>query len=245
MMKTIHKPTLLIDKNICLSNIEQMMNKCRKSKVRFRPHFKTHHSIEIGNWFKPYGVNAITVSSLEMAIYFSKDWNNITLAIPVNLREIDQINELAEKIELNVLLEDMEVAKLLNQQLTYSVGVYVKIDTGYGRTGIHSDNISEIEDLLKLTDESMFLDLKGLLAHAGHTYNSQSKHEILTKGQECIDQLNDLKLKFTARFPRLELSVGDTPFCSVAEAFNDVDEIRPGNFVFYDVMQEQIGSNYV
>ena len=43
-------------------------------------------------------------------------------------------------------------------------------------------------------------------------------------------------------FSGLELSIGDTPSCSVVKNFSDVDEIRPGNFVFYDIMQLNIGS---
>jgi D-serine deaminase-like pyridoxal phosphate-dependent protein len=37
------------------------------------------------------------------------------------------------------------------------------------------------------------------------------------------------------------LSMGDTPSCSVCENFEGVDEIRPGNFVFYDLMQYNLG----
>ena len=40
----------------------------------------------------------------------------------------------------------------------------------------------------------------------------------------------------------LELSIGDTPSCSVVEDLSAVEEIRPGNFVYYDVMQTIIGS---
>jgi len=43
-------------------------------------------------------------------------------------------------------------------------------------------------------------------------------------------------------FSDVQLSVGDTPTCSVVEDFSEVDEIRPGNFVFYDIMQLHIGS---
>jgi len=39
------------------------------------------------------------------------------------------------------------------------------------------------------------------------------------------------------------VSLGDSPTCSVAEDFTGVDEIRPGNFVFYDLTQNKIGSN--
>jgi D-serine deaminase-like pyridoxal phosphate-dependent protein len=43
-------------------------------------------------------------------------------------------------------------------------------------------------------------------------------------------------------FSRVQISIGDTPTCSVVEDFSDVDEIRPGNFVFYDITQLLLGS---
>jgi D-serine deaminase-like pyridoxal phosphate-dependent protein len=42
--------------------------------------------------------------------------------------------------------------------------------------------------------------------------------------------------------PDLALSFGDTPCCSVVDDLSACDEIRPGNFVYYDLMQLQIGS---
>jgi D-serine deaminase-like pyridoxal phosphate-dependent protein len=35
--------------------------------------------------------------------------------------------------------------------------------------------------------------------------------------------------------------VGDTPGCSGAESFSGIDEITPGNFVFYDLFQASLG----
>ncbi|MBW6460253.1 MAG: alanine racemase, partial [Bacteroidales bacterium] len=43
-------------------------------------------------------------------------------------------------------------------------------------------------------------------------------------------------------FPELLISIGDTPSCSLVEDFSGVDEIRPGNFVFYDLMQYSLGA---
>jgi D-serine deaminase-like pyridoxal phosphate-dependent protein len=40
----------------------------------------------------------------------------------------------------------------------------------------------------------------------------------------------------------LILSYGDTPSCSLIGDYKGIDEIRPGNFVFYDLMQMIIGS---
>jgi D-serine deaminase-like pyridoxal phosphate-dependent protein len=48
--------------------------------------------------------------------------------------------------------------------------------------------------------------------------------------------------KLRSRYPDLVISVGDTPTCSAAADFSGIQEIRPGNFVFYDIMQRRIGS---
>ena len=78
-----------------------MAEKARQSKVTFRPHFKTHQSIEIGSWFRDEGVQKITVSSVDMAEYFASDgWNDITIAFPLNIRQLPQIQELAGRINL-------------------------------------------------------------------------------------------------------------------------------------------------
>ncbi|MEM6737764.1 MAG: alanine racemase, partial [Bacteroidota bacterium] len=77
----ITDPTLLLNKDICLRNIERMVAKAKHHNLTFRPHFKTHQSHEIGRWFREYGVDKITVSSLKMAEYFAEDqWGDITVA---------------------------------------------------------------------------------------------------------------------------------------------------------------------
>ncbi len=109
MLNNLVKPTLLLNKSRVLRNIEIMINKAARSEVRFRPHFKTHQSAAIGAWFQERGVAAITVSSVDMARYFANHgWQDITIAFPVNMREIDKINALAETITLHLLVEAEE-----------------------------------------------------------------------------------------------------------------------------------------
>ncbi len=118
----------------------------------------------------------------------------------------------------------------------------MKIDTGYHRTGILSSDISTVESILRSVKNSKYLKPVGFLTHAGHTYKAKEKEEIIRIHNDTVAQLQNLKTRFSKEFPDLIISVGDTPSCSVAEDFSGVDEIRPGNFVFYDVMQAQIGS---
>lgn len=239
-------PTLLVDKKKCFTNIKFMSDKAKKNNLIFRPHFKTHQSIEIGNWYREFGVDKITVSSLRMAEYFAADgWNDITVAFPVNVLEIERINELAEKITLNLLMTSHEAATILNEKLKSKVNFFIKIDTGTHRTGIDRSNTNEINSILSESRKNDKLIFKGFLAHSGHTYKASSVEEIKKIHNEELKIMNELKSEYVKDYPVIINSVGDTPACSLLDNFEGMEEIRPGNFAFYDLQQWKIGSCYM
>lgn len=239
----ITSPTLLLDKNKCLDNIRFMTEKAKKHNLTFRPHFKTHQSRIIGNWFKQFGVNKITVSSVRMAEYFANDdWKDITIAFPANIREIDLLNELAEEVHLNLTIENVEAISFLNKKLKFEVGFFIKIDTGYGRTGVSFDIFLTIDKILKEAELSDKLKFKGFLSHAGNTYQAKNAKEVVEIHKDALHKLSLLKNHYIDRYPNLIMSIGDTPSNSISNDFSGVNEIRPGNFVFYDLMQYYIGS---
>jgi len=241
-MTEIIRPTLVLDKEICLRNIEKMAQKAAEYKLKFRPHFKTHQSAEIGEWFKLFGVDAITVSSVQMAEYFAANgWRDITIAFSVNILEIENINRLAATIKLNILVENKEVAKVLSKNILYPLGVYIKIDTGAHRTGISASKTTTINGVLKQLLPNKKLKFKGFLTHAGHNYSAKSTNEIFSRHFDSLLKLKLLKQKYKKEFPNIEISIGDTPSTSICTTFDGVDEIRPGNFVFYDLMQQNLG----
>ena len=86
------------------------------------------------------------------------------------------------------------------------------------------------------------VEFKGFLAHSGHTYKAGSIDKIIVIHNDCLQKMQKLKLHYFKTFPRLIISIGDTPSCSLMDNSDGVDEIRPGNFVFYDLMQNQFGS---
>lgn len=242
-MLPITKPTQLLDKEKCLRNISRMTDKARRHNVRFRPHFKTHQSHEIGRWFRSYEVEGITVSSLSMAEYFAEDgWNDITVAFPVNVHEYELINKLAGKIKLNLLVESPAVVKILGERIRQPVGVFIKIDSGYHRTGADPSDTNFIDSILREIIGSAYFSFRGFLTHAGHSYKARSRNEIEKIHLNSVEVMRAVKTYYQRDYPKLQISIGDTPSCSVMEDFIGVDEIRPGNFVFYDVTQSLIGS---
>jgi D-serine deaminase-like pyridoxal phosphate-dependent protein len=241
-MLKINKPTFLIDQEICRQNIKYMADKAKKHNLKFRPHFKTHQSATIGNWFRDSGVSAITVSSVSMAAYFAKHgWKDITIAFPVNVLESDEINELAEMVSLNLLVENVAALNILKKKLTRRVGLYIEIDTGYMRSGVEVNRVNQVDELLSLMRGTKLLEFKGFLSHTGQTYAARSAEEVIVRHADATMKMRSLKEHYQFSWPALEISLGDTPACSASDRFDGVDEIRPGNFIFYDLMQEQLG----
>ncbi|NHJ86502.1 MAG: alanine racemase [Asgard group archaeon] len=240
----IVKPTLILNKERVLKNIKIMAEKAVKNNVLFRPHFKTHQSAEIGEWFKEEGVTAITVSSVDMAQYFADNgWTDITIAFPVNIRQIETINELAKKITLNLLVESIDTMEYLNQNLQAKVNIWIKVDTGYHRSGIDWDNEAELSHLIRDIKKTQNMHFIGLLTHSGHSYKAHSVSEIKEIYEDTVVKLKNIQERlFLQGFSIVKLSIGDTPTCSVVDDFTGVDEIRPGNFVFYDLIQLKLGT---
>lgn len=238
----IVRPTLLINARRARANIRTMAARAAAGNTRFRPHFKTHQQPEIGEWFREAGVRAITVSSLDMAAFFAdQGWSDITVAFPVNHREIDLINDLAGRINLNLMPVMPESVDYLAHHLTAPVDIWLKIDCGYQRTGIALADRPAILAMVERVSRSKNMTLSGLLTHAGNTYGA-SKERIVAIGDKVTTDMRALRDFLGEKgYSGLQISVGDTPGCSLADRFDEVDEIRPGNFIFYDLMQLEMG----
>lgn len=236
------RPTLLLDEGRCHANIAMMADKAAAHGLIFRPHFKTHQSLAVGRWFKEAGVRCITVSSLTMAEHFASEWDDITVAFPVNILEIDTINRLAPRLTLNLLVESAESLRFLAGRLHSPVGFFIKIDVGYHRTGVDAGDTVAIDTLLDLARQCPLLHFRGFLTHAGHTYGAASPGEVLAIHRQACLLMAALKERYQEAWPQLLVSVGDTPGCSLASDFPGCDEIRPGNFVFYDLTQQHLGA---
>jgi len=168
-------------------------------------------------------------------------WRDITIAFPINLLEIENIKRLSATIKLNVLVENKEGAELLAENIANKTGVFIKIDTGHHRTGISSTKTGLINSILKILSGNSKLIFKGFLSHTGHTYLAKSTNEIFSRHFDALLKLKALKQKYKKDYPNIEVTTGDTPSASICTTFSGIDEIRPGNFIFYDLMQQNLG----
>lgn len=241
-MFQITTPTLLLDEKKCKANICKMVTKAKKHQVQLIPHFKTHQSAGVGEWFREEGVKAITVTSVKMAEYFAgHGWEDITIAFPVNVLEIEKIKELSARVDLKIFVNSEETAAILCEHLNKPLKFYIEVDAGDGRSGVDVEDFDKINNILQ--KRSANLHFIGFYTHPGHTYAAASEDEVVEIATEVQEKLRTLKSHFREEFPEVRIALGDTPSCSIAEDFTGIDSIHPGNFVYYDLVQESLGAN--
>jgi D-serine deaminase-like pyridoxal phosphate-dependent protein len=239
----VQTPAFLVDRSRVQRNCDRMRDKAVRSDVIFRPHVKTHKTIEIGRMQHGGSNGPITVSTLAEAEFFAAaGFRDITYAVPIAPEKIARAAALARGMDqCNVLIdsaEALEAREAFHRGNGVVFDAFLKIDCGYHRAGVNPDNPQSVE-LAERIASSPAICFRGVLTHAGHSYHARTAEEIRAVAAEEVDAVR----RFTKRAARDWLrSIGSTPTASVVDRFTDVDEVRPGNYVFFDAFQATIGS---
>jgi D-serine deaminase-like pyridoxal phosphate-dependent protein len=186
------------------------------------------------------GIGPITVSTLaEAEFYADAGFTDITYAVPIAPEKLARVAALARRVErLNILL-DSERALRAVESFGGEFDVFLKVDCGYHRAGVDPDDPDSERLALAMRDSSS-IHFQGVLTHAGHSYHAKSPGEILHVAAAETDAVT--RFRALLGDDAIMRSIGSTPTASVVERFNDCDEVRPGNYVFYDAFQSTIGS---
>jgi D-serine deaminase-like pyridoxal phosphate-dependent protein len=238
-------PSLILDRHRLSQNVSRMRARADHFGVTLRPHLKTAKSARVAE-LATNGKGPITVSTLAEAAYFQKHgFRDITYAVGIVPTKLDRVAALQQAgTDLKLITDSVDVARAIGERsraLGQKFRVLVEIDTGLGRAGVAPDAPELLEIARALTSGGA--ELVGVLAHAGHSYHCHSIDEIKQVAeQERLGALEAALRLRDAGFSCPVVSVGSTPTAVHAERFDGVTEIRPGNFVFFDLFQAGVGS---
>lgn len=240
-------PAFLIDSTTVARNCRLMREKALASGVHFRPHVKTHKTREIARMQHGGVVGPVTVSTLAEAEFLAGDgFRDITYAFPIPPAKLARAAELAQRVErLNLLIDGEEALRGIEEfhrKHGVSFDVSLKVDCGYHRAGVDPNDPDSVRLAVGMA-RSDAVRFNGLLTHAGHSYDVPNRAEIERVAAEETNSLTRFRALLDAEgLGDLLRSVGSTPTASVVDRFTDCDEVRPGNYVFYDAFQAKIGS---
>lgn len=246
-IQTIKTPSLILDVARVRRNARAISSLAHNNSVRLRPHIKTHKCVEVARLQTAGHDGAITVSTLEEARAFAAHgFLDITYAVPIEQGKFAEAVALVRGgVKLGVITDDAETSNKLDEaagQAGVRFDVFLKVDCGYHRCGVEP-HTAEATAIPRQLSDAKNLEFAGILTHAGHSYNARSKAEI----NDIARQERDVMAAFgdELRAGGIEVptvSIGSTPSITHVDHLQGVDEIRPGNYIFFDAFQATLGS---
>ncbi|MEE9566041.1 MAG: alanine racemase [Desulfobacteria bacterium] len=246
-IEQVNTPAFLVDLSKVTRNTQRMFDRARRLNVRLRPHVKTHKTAEVARLQVGAGSAAITVSTLAEAWFFqSAGFDDITYAYPITPQKLPEAAELTRAMRhFHIVLDNPETfAAVHSYGRAHGIrfSAFIKVDCGYHRAGVDPEKAESIT-LAKQLHDSEAVEFAGILTHAGHSYRCRNRSEIL----EVATQERAVMVRFAGLLEENgvacpTVSVGSTPTAVHAESWEGVSEIRPGNYVFFDKFQADIGS---
>ena len=264
---SLPSPAILIEKSRLDANIARMQAKADSNGVSLRPHTKTHKSATIARQQVDTGAHGLTVAKTgEAAVYASHGFSDLRIAYElIGRQKYQEIHALMDRVRISFCVDTETGAKDASaffESAGVQAEVLVEVDTGYGRCGVRWDRKESVE-FVQLVDQLPGLKLSGILTHFGQSYKGPSGDQALADAlKQSSTEERDRMLSFasdlheagvraaqpnTTQEPgRFEISIGSTPSMRYFENRTHngftVTEIRPGNYVFNDAIQEALGS---
>ena len=246
-LNELNTPTLILDKKILEKNCYKARKKCSELKTILRPHVKTPKSIEVAKIALGKDIGPITVSTLEEAEYFaSSGFKDITYAVCIIPSKLNRLNYIQLKYNciIRMVIDSVFVAKeIVNYSKLHHTNfeILIEIDCGEGRSGLNYQD-KKIEEISKLFNLNIFTKLLGVLAHAGHSYSTKNKNEIISISKiEREEALASLKNFVNSKNQYPVISIGSTPTIFYAQDLKGITEVRAGIYMFWDLAQASRG----
>ena len=246
-LEELDTPCLILDKSLLEKNCFKARKKCLELNTILRPHVKTPKSIEIAKIALDNQEGPITVSTLNEAEYFANaGFKDILYAVCVIPKKLNRLNFIQQKYScmIRMVIDSVFVAQeILNYSKLHNANfeILIEIDSGEGRSGLlHQDQ--KIRDISRVFAENDQTNLIGVLTHAGHSYSTKDKNEILSISN--IERAEALaSIKNFSNFNKMSpvISVGSTPTMFLASNLDGISEIRAGIYMFWDLAQASRG----
>ncbi len=245
LMRTIYDlptPALLLDLDVLEGNLQRMQVRTTDLSVALRPHIKTHKCIEIGMAQRALGSSGVTVSTLhEARVFADHGFADITWAFPLAADRAGDAADLGSRVRLGVVVDSEPPVDAL-VAADAAVGVWIKVDCGYGRAGL-DPKADALVTLATSIEHAGRLEFAGILSHSGNAYHARSPFDARRIGELERSRMVEAANRLTDRGIRVPaVSTGSTPTMAHVASLDGVTEVRPGNYALYDTTQVALGA---
>ena len=239
-------PQVLVDRTRLLRNISRVQALAASAGIALRPHSKTHKSPAIAQWQIDAGAVGICCAKVgEAEVMAAAGIADIRLAYPIHPSNAPRLLALMERASLSIVVDHAAVARAWSDatsRANVTLDVLVKVDVGFHRCGI-DPGAPDALDFIRSVASMPGLRLRGLLSHAGQSYQAASADELTIIARREVELLTTLAGQAArAGIALEEISVGATPTLRYSVLQPGITELRPGNYVYFDRTQLALGA---
>ncbi len=260
LIDELSTPCLLVDQERLQRNLRAMQTLADTNDVALRPHAKTHKCPALAHRQIEQGAVGLTVATVaEAETFVAAGIDDVRVAYPVvGHGKHERLAALMENARISFTVDteaSAEQAAAFYADRDQTAEVLLEIDVGHGRCGVPWSG--DVVSLARHVAEEDGLRLAGILTHAGQAYGGPHEDEsaeaaLCRVSRQERDRMLDVAVQLAeAGVPGVEpgsfaISIGSTPtMACFANAEQDefrITEIRPGNYVFNDTIQVDLGA---
>jgi D-serine deaminase-like pyridoxal phosphate-dependent protein len=242
-LDALETPRLLLDVERLERNCAVMRERCRALGATLRPHLKTAKSLEVARVALGGEPSAITVSTLREAEYFAQHGYRDILcasgAVPGKFAHAARIQR-ESGCDLILVTDAVDVAAAaarFAQQNRTTLSFLIEIDCGEHRSGQFPDSPAVLA-IAHVLAGSPHLRLRGVMAHAGHSYGAEQPAAVVPIAAAERDAAVVAAARIRAAgLPCDIVSIGSTPTVLMADHLDGVTEARAGIYMLWDLAQ--------
>lgn len=240
--RDLETPCLLLDADKLERNCDRMRQRLASHGVALRPHVKTAKCVEVAVTALRAPAGPITVSTLREAEYFADHgFKDILYAVGMVADKVPRAARLVKRgVDLGVIVDSVDAARGLvaaAEREGVRLPALIEIDSDGHRAGVAPDDA-----LLFEVARALGPSLKGVMTHAGESYNCTTTGAIevmATRESEAVVSAAAALRERGHEAP--VVSVGSTPTATFARSFDGVTEVRTGVYVFQDLVMAGLG----
>jgi D-serine deaminase-like pyridoxal phosphate-dependent protein len=242
----LETPRLLLDRDRLEANCERMRQRADRLDVELRPHIKTAKAVPVAETATPAEHGPLTVSTLREAEHLHEaGFTDLTYAVAPTPAKIDRAAELREAgADLSLIADDPEAVRAIaraGEERDDEIPVLIEIDCDGTRGGLDPEE-PVLTYMAEMFEETAGARLAGVLTHAGSAYDARGDDELRQAAEVERDAVVDAAERLREHGHEVPtVSVGSTPTAVAAEDLAGVTEMRPGNYVFFDLYQAGLG----
>ena len=231
----VETPIGMIDLARVRVNAAEVVSFLKPHGIAWRPHVKTHKSLEIAKLQLEAGASGLTVATPHEAEVMSTVCDDLLLGYPpVGASKVARLMDLDESVRLTVGLDSEAALRPLAAaaaEVGREVGVLIEFDAGLRRVGLTTP--AEVVALTRLADELPGVAPRGVMFYPGHIRIAHGEQD------DLLSELNDRMAGFlealeTAGFTAQIVSGGSTPTLWNSQKLEGLTEVRAGTCIYND-----------